>query len=25
VSIPFPDTDQKGVIGSGIYLDVEGK
>ena len=25
VSFPVPDTDQKGVIGSGIYLDMDGK
>ena len=25
VSFPVPNTDQKGVIGSGIYLDMDGK
>ncbi|MDE0304927.1 MAG: cache domain-containing protein [Albidovulum sp.] len=25
VSFPVPNTDQKGVIGSGIYLDIDAK
>ena len=25
VSFPVPNTDQRGVIGSGIYLDTDGK
>ena len=25
VSFPVPNTEQRGVIGSGIYLDMDGK